>query len=64
MAFYRDLVQNLPWTAPAPKLRSEPEPTETTGVELAVVPAWVGTAATDRADGLSAATPADPTLGA
>jgi hypothetical protein len=64
VAFYRDLVQNLkPWTAPAPKLRTEPEPTETTGVELAVVPAWAGTDATDRADGLSTAQPADPTLG-
>lgn len=39
--FYRDLLQNLKrWTAPAPKLRSEPESTETKSVESAIVPAW------------------------
>lgn len=65
VAFYRDLVQNLkPWTAPAPKLRSEPEAVETATVELAVVPAWAGSTATERADGLSAAaTSADSTDG-
>lgn len=57
VAFYRDLVQNLkPWTAPAPKLRAEPEVAEQASVELAVVPAWAGSTATERADGLSAAT--------
>jgi hypothetical protein len=41
--FYRDLVQNLkPWHAPAPKLRTEPESRDGTGVELTIVPAWVG----------------------
>jgi hypothetical protein len=57
VAFYRDLVQNLkPWTAPAPKLRPELEVAEQASVELAVVPAWAGSTATERADGLSAAT--------
>jgi hypothetical protein len=45
-----------PWTAPAPKLHSEPEAVEAATVELAVVPAWAGSTAAERADGLSAAT--------
>jgi hypothetical protein len=54
--FYRDLVQNLKsWHAPAPKLRTDPASTESTGVEVAVVPAWVGESPDrDRSDGLSA----------
>jgi hypothetical protein len=41
--FYRDLVQNLkPWHAPAPKLRTESESVDGTGMELTTVPAWVG----------------------
>jgi hypothetical protein len=41
--FYRDLVQNLkPWHAPAPKLRTEPDESDGSGTEVAVVPAWVG----------------------
>jgi hypothetical protein len=57
--------QNMkPWTAPAPKLHSEPEAVEAATVELAVVPAWAGSTATERADGLSAvATSPDATDG-
>jgi hypothetical protein len=44
VAFYRDIVQNLKaWQAPAPKLRTGPEPeAEPSSTELPVVPAWVG----------------------
>lgn len=54
--FYRDLVQNLkPWQAPAPKLRTEPDSSDPTSMEIALVPAWVGESPTlERADGLSA----------
>ncbi len=54
--FYRDLLQNLKrWTAPAPKLRAEPESTEPKGTELAIVPVWVSESPVeDQADGLSA----------
>jgi hypothetical protein len=53
--FYRDLVPNLkPWHAPAPKLRTEVESTETKGIEVAIVPAWVGEPpAAARDDGTS-----------
>ena len=60
--FYRDLVQNLkPWTPPAPKLRTEPEAAEVPNTELAIVPVWGTQPAVDRADGLSAAIPANGT---
>lgn len=57
--FYRDLLQHLkPWTAPAPKLRSESSSAETTSTELAIVPAWVGDSlSADHSDGSSMAPP-------
>jgi hypothetical protein len=60
--FYRDLLQHLkPWTAPAPKLRSEPESTEAKGTDVAIVPPWVGDGpSTNPADGVSPALPAVP----
>ncbi len=41
--FYRDFVQDLKsWHAPAPKLRTDPDSTDGTAPESAIVPAWVG----------------------
>jgi hypothetical protein len=63
--FYRDLLQHLkPWTAPAPKLRSEPESTEANGTDVATIPAWVGERlATDTDNGTSmGATAVEPRL--
>jgi hypothetical protein len=44
VTFYRDVVQNLKaWRAPAPKLRTEPEPaSDATTPEQVIVPAWAG----------------------
>jgi hypothetical protein len=64
VAFYRDLVQDLkPWTAPAPKLRPEAKAPAASKVELAVVPAWAGSPASESTDGLSAVSPVDPPPG-
>jgi hypothetical protein len=39
--FYRDIVQNLKaWQAPAPRIRSDPEPPEPDAPDGPVVPAW------------------------
>ena len=64
--FYRDLIQNLKrWTAPAPKLRAEPESAETKSPDLAIIPVWAGESpATGPTDGTSTAPPpVDPVVG-